>query len=132
MIVGKLLLLQSMAIVGLFSGKLIAPEVHLSTFMPSSNESELIHYTDMHINFILGFVVTIVSMAGSKVLKLPLIFALIVTITAGVLFGLTNSIRSGVNPSIDTALMLSYFLGMSSMLGLMRITAELWTQCKNL
>ena len=132
MIVVKLLLLQIMAIIGLFAGKLIAPEVHLSTFMPSSNESELIHYTDMHINFILGFVVMFASISGRKVLRLPLACAFFVTIFAGILFGFTDSLRAGVNPSIDYPLMFSYFLGMSSMLGLIKITDELWTQCKNL
>ncbi len=125
MIIIKLISLQILAILGLLVGSLITPEPPLYPFFPSDYESELIKYTEIHINLMMGFIVATISVFSSKFLKLPYLYAFIAAIIAGVLFGLIDSFRVGEIPPLNFLLVTSYFFGLVLVCGFIKIIEEI-------
>lgn len=125
----KLILLQVLAFLGVVVGCFIAPEQPLYPSIPSEEQCELIKYIEIHIVIVTGFVVALISVFSSKLLKLDFVFGLIATLISGLLFGSVDYIRVGEFPSFNPILVVSYLFGLTSFCGLIKIVEHLVSMC---
>lgn len=121
----KLIFLQVLALLGLLVGKMIAPEPPIYPTIPVENQYELIKYIEAHINLVTGFVVALISVPSSKVLKLHALSGVMTAAIAGILFYSIDSIRVGEVQAFSPFLATSYICGLAALVGLVKIIEDI-------
>ena len=93
----KFAVLQLIAIFSLPLGAYIAPGNPIYPFLASETEMSLISYIEAHIQIVMGGLVSTVSFVGGRLLKLPLVLAILATLLAGALLSAFDAFRVGMS-----------------------------------
>lgn len=121
----KLVVLQVSSITGLFLGYYIAPDQPLTSFMPSEEETQLFKYIELHICFIIGFAVSIVTLAFNKALECSTIAPIVTVSIVGVIYGSASYIRMGEYPQFHLLPTVAYLCGLLTAYGVEKLSKDI-------
>lgn len=91
----RFLFLQSISLIGLIIGSLIAPESPIYPFAPSEADMEYVHRVELVIVIIMASFSTVFSLLGSYIFRLSCILALFATLNSGIFTTFVSSLRFG-------------------------------------